>query len=56
MLPELPRDRQLISLGHISNSLVFHTLWKQVYPKSEMIVFHNEDGNPARANLKQALG
>ncbi|GJX93180.1 putative ribonuclease H-like domain-containing protein, partial [Tanacetum coccineum] len=23
---------------------------------SEMIVFHNEDGNPARANIKQALG
>ncbi|GKB06949.1 hypothetical protein Tco_0835182 [Tanacetum coccineum] len=23
---------------------------------SETIVFHNEDGNPARANIKQALG
>ncbi|GJU38143.1 hypothetical protein Tco_1186497 [Tanacetum coccineum] len=23
---------------------------------SEMMVFHNEDGNPARANIKQALG
>ncbi|GJS28474.1 hypothetical protein Tco_0489094 [Tanacetum coccineum] len=23
---------------------------------SETMVFHNEDGNPARANIKQALG
>ncbi|GKF63900.1 hypothetical protein Tco_0187348, partial [Tanacetum coccineum] len=23
---------------------------------SETKVFHNEDGNPARANIKQALG
>ncbi|GKF46095.1 hypothetical protein Tco_0135897, partial [Tanacetum coccineum] len=23
---------------------------------SETIVYHNEDGNPARANIKQALG
>ncbi|GJW90135.1 hypothetical protein Tco_0167688 [Tanacetum coccineum] len=29
-----------------------------ILPKhpSETIVFHNEDGNPARANIKQALG
>ncbi|GKC07299.1 hypothetical protein Tco_0998909 [Tanacetum coccineum] len=23
---------------------------------SEMMIFHNEDGNPTRANIKQALG
>ncbi|GKB00666.1 hypothetical protein Tco_0828659 [Tanacetum coccineum] len=28
---------------------------KEKHP-SETIVFHNEDGNPARANIKQALG
>ncbi|GJT92297.1 reverse transcriptase domain-containing protein [Tanacetum coccineum] len=28
---------------------------KKLHP-SETIVFHNEDGNPARANIKQALG
>ncbi|GKB58344.1 hypothetical protein Tco_0914530 [Tanacetum coccineum] len=31
---------------------------RRIYRKhpSETIVFHNEDGNPARANIKQALG
>ncbi|GJV81687.1 hypothetical protein Tco_1517557 [Tanacetum coccineum] len=33
---------------NISNSLSFNTV--------ETKVFHNEDGNPARANIKQALG
>ncbi|GJR10934.1 putative reverse transcriptase domain-containing protein [Tanacetum coccineum] len=28
----------------------------EVSSKSETMVFHNEDGNPARANIKQALG
>ncbi|GJT23622.1 hypothetical protein Tco_0893559 [Tanacetum coccineum] len=57
------------SKGHISNSLVFspHCGNKSIkslriilvilpeHP-SETMVFHNEDGNPARANVKQALG
>ncbi|GKB54327.1 hypothetical protein Tco_0905080 [Tanacetum coccineum] len=51
------------------NSLIFHTGGNQghilrvlriilvILPEhpSETIVFHNEDGNPARANIKQAL-
>ncbi|GJX95207.1 hypothetical protein Tco_0349793 [Tanacetum coccineum] len=56
--------------GEESNYLVFHTLVETkshirvlriilvILPEhpSETIVFHNEDGNPARANIKQALG
>ncbi|GJV51907.1 hypothetical protein Tco_1447648 [Tanacetum coccineum] len=52
------------------NSLIFHTGGNQghilrvlriilvILPEhpSETMVFHNEDGNPARANIKQALG
>ncbi|GJR73553.1 hypothetical protein Tco_0085918 [Tanacetum coccineum] len=55
---------------HIQILLSFHTLWETSpilrvlchYPvilpehPSETMVFHNEDGNPARANIKQALG
>ncbi|GJT93753.1 reverse transcriptase domain-containing protein [Tanacetum coccineum] len=61
---------QLISLGLISNSLVIsHNVRNKsilrvlriiivILPEhpSETMVFHNEDGNPARANIKQALG
>ncbi|GJU18369.1 hypothetical protein Tco_1146335 [Tanacetum coccineum] len=62
-------NAQPIPSQTLSNSLFLHHIVKQVYPKSpthypcilpehpsEMIVFHNEDGNPARANIKQALG
>ncbi|GKD84719.1 hypothetical protein Tco_1355873 [Tanacetum coccineum] len=33
-----------------------HTLRQKPEHPSETKVFHNEDGNPARANIKQALG
>ncbi|GKA35791.1 hypothetical protein Tco_0722282 [Tanacetum coccineum] len=33
-----------------------HTLRQKPEHPSETMVFHNEDGNPARANIKQALG
>ncbi|GKB51114.1 putative reverse transcriptase domain-containing protein [Tanacetum coccineum] len=60
---------QLISLGLISNSLVIsHNVRNKsilrvlriiivILPEhpSETMVFHNKDGNPARANIKQAL-
>ncbi|GJZ50370.1 hypothetical protein Tco_0604560 [Tanacetum coccineum] len=40
----------------LSNSLpLSHLRYCNEHP-SETIVFHNEDGNPARANIKQALG
>ncbi|GKA75880.1 hypothetical protein Tco_0782258, partial [Tanacetum coccineum] len=43
---------------HIQLSCLSHTVETIVLPEhpSETIVFHNEDGNPARANIKQALG
>ncbi|GJT31959.1 hypothetical protein Tco_0922378 [Tanacetum coccineum] len=46
------KDFCFISHGDNTLSIDFLT------PKhpSETIVFHNEDGNPARANIKQALG
>ncbi|GJR49232.1 hypothetical protein Tco_1399753 [Tanacetum coccineum] len=34
---------------------IWNLCWRKKHP-SENIVFHNEDGNPARANIKQALG
>ncbi|GJW27065.1 hypothetical protein Tco_0040876 [Tanacetum coccineum] len=33
-----------------------HTLRQKPEHPSETMIFHNEDGNPARANIKQALG
>ncbi|GJY02610.1 hypothetical protein Tco_0360762 [Tanacetum coccineum] len=33
-----------------------HSLRQKPEHPSETIGFHNEDGNPARANIKQALG
>ncbi|GKG13418.1 hypothetical protein Tco_0350378, partial [Tanacetum coccineum] len=42
---------------HIPNSLVLRIILV-ILPEhpSETMVFHNEDGNPTRANIKQALG
>ncbi|GJX10780.1 hypothetical protein Tco_0200639 [Tanacetum coccineum] len=63
-----PRDRLIFVRTHI-NSLVFHQCGNKsilrvlriilvILPEhpSETMVVHNEDGNPARANIKQALG
>ncbi|GJZ91019.1 putative ribonuclease H-like domain-containing protein [Tanacetum coccineum] len=42
------RVQAMWGLGYCINNACEHP--------SETIVFHNEDGNPARANIKQALG
>ena len=65
-----PRDHPQISLGHTSNMLIVsHNVKSKIksfkipthYPcgiarTSEWYIsIHNEDGNPSRANIKQAL-
>ncbi|GJS98991.1 hypothetical protein Tco_0820161 [Tanacetum coccineum] len=64
----LPRDNPLVSVDVLRNRVNSYAarITKMIAdiedrhhrPKhpSETIVFHNEDGNPARANIKQALG
>ncbi|GJW35368.1 hypothetical protein Tco_0058288 [Tanacetum coccineum] len=64
-----PKDSQLFSSGHKSILLSFTHCGNKsiqrvlriilvILPEhpSETMVFHNKDGNPARANIKQALG
>ncbi|GJY99346.1 hypothetical protein Tco_0516776, partial [Tanacetum coccineum] len=50
----------LLSFTHCGNKSILRVLRiiLVILPEhpSETIVFHNEDGNPARANIKQALG
>ncbi|GJQ95610.1 hypothetical protein Tco_0006749 [Tanacetum coccineum] len=50
----------LLSFTHCGNKSIlrFICIILVILPEhpSEMKVFHNEDGNPARANIKQALG
>ncbi|GJS97038.1 hypothetical protein Tco_0804006 [Tanacetum coccineum] len=71
LLSPRAKRSSVISLGHNNPIILsFHTLWKQVHLKSpthilvifcqksevlKRIVFTMEDGNPARANIKQAL-
>ncbi|GJU31990.1 hypothetical protein Tco_1175579 [Tanacetum coccineum] len=52
-IPEdLPRDNPLVSVEVLSPT---HYPW--ILPETpRKDSFHNEDGNPARANIKQALG
>ncbi|GJT57360.1 hypothetical protein Tco_0992414 [Tanacetum coccineum] len=51
---------QFLSFTHCGNKSILRVLRIiiVILPEhpSETIVFHNEDGNPARANIKQALG
>ncbi|GJU49803.1 crooked neck-like protein 1 [Tanacetum coccineum] len=56
-LREKCRLRKGASTGNKSNKDLVISLGKALkeHP-SETMVFHNEDGNPARANIKQALG
>ncbi|GJT76385.1 hypothetical protein Tco_1043110 [Tanacetum coccineum] len=58
----IPKDTYpiLLSFTHCGNKSILRVLriilvMLPEHP-SETIVFHNEDGNPARANIKQALG
>ncbi|GJU15387.1 hypothetical protein Tco_1143353, partial [Tanacetum coccineum] len=50
----------ILSFTHCGNKSILRVLRiiLVILPEhpSETIVFHNEDGNPARANIKQALG
>ncbi|GKB33463.1 hypothetical protein Tco_0872864, partial [Tanacetum coccineum] len=50
----------LLSFTHCGNKSILRVLRiiLVILPEhpSEIMVFHNEDGNPARANIKQALG
>ncbi|GKD18761.1 hypothetical protein Tco_1207919 [Tanacetum coccineum] len=50
----------LLSFTHCGNKSILRVLRiiLVILPEhpSETMVFHNEDGNPARANIKQALG
>ncbi|GJV90472.1 hypothetical protein Tco_1538285 [Tanacetum coccineum] len=50
----------ILSFTHCGNKSIIRVLRiiLVILPEhpSETIVFHNEDGNPARANIKQALG
>ncbi|GJW00838.1 hypothetical protein Tco_1556089 [Tanacetum coccineum] len=62
LIEPLPTDTYLILLSftHCGNKSILRVLRiiLVILPEhpSETIVFHNEDGNPARANIKQALG
>ncbi|GKB68362.1 putative ribonuclease H-like domain-containing protein [Tanacetum coccineum] len=57
-----PLDKGLVSkavhkeLGDSMKWLSLHALSFEASRQCETMVFHNEDGNPARANIKQAIG
>ncbi|GJV76947.1 retrovirus-related pol polyprotein from transposon TNT 1-94 [Tanacetum coccineum] len=55
----VPKE-EILSFTHCGNKSILRVLRiiLVILPEhpSETIVFHNEDGNPARANIKQALG
>ncbi|GKB50041.1 reverse transcriptase domain-containing protein [Tanacetum coccineum] len=61
-LTEIKHDTYpiILSFTHCGNKSILRVLRiiLVILPEhpSETIVFHNEDGNPARANIKQALG
>ncbi|GKB23538.1 hypothetical protein Tco_0862939, partial [Tanacetum coccineum] len=56
----LEPKRTIVSFTHCGNKSILRVLRiiLVILPEhpSETMVVHNEDGNPARANIKQALG
>ncbi|GJT63581.1 hypothetical protein Tco_1015061 [Tanacetum coccineum] len=55
---DLPRDIPLDSVEVLSNDLRVLRIILVILPEhqSDTKVIHNDDGNPSRANIKQALG
>ncbi|GJT67820.1 hypothetical protein Tco_1019300 [Tanacetum coccineum] len=55
-LLQTPSPESLMPLLEPSDDVARNYDAVSMHHPSETIVFHNEDGNPARANIKQALG